>query len=153
MTRTGGSSQYHLQRLLELAGYDGEFETQQILKGTVDFLFPSLEAWQHDRRRCVVVSIKHSLCERYKQVFEELGITRGLTIYLFITETLREAKGDLTAPKIQRLNEQNIYLVVRDEIKRTRFPDANNVIAFTAFIQKELPARRVQWQALRGSKF
>ena len=44
-------------------------------------------------------------------------------------------------------------LIVRDEIKHTRFPDANNVIAFTAFIQKELPARRVQWQALKAPKF
>lgn len=146
-SRAGGSAQVHLKRLLEIVGYAGEFETQCVLNGTVDFLFPSFEAWERDRRRCVIVSVKRSLRERYKQAFEELGITRGMTIYLFITETLQEAKNDLTASKILRLNEQNIYLVVRDEIKRTYFPDANNVIAFTTFIQKELPARRAQWQA------
>lgn len=51
MTRAGESSQYHFQKLLELAGYGGEFETQQVLNGAVDFLFPSREMWEKDRQR------------------------------------------------------------------------------------------------------
>lgn len=122
MSRAGGSSQYHLKRLLELSGYSGEFETQRVLNGTVDFLFPSLEAWKVDHRRCVIVSMKRSLRERYKQVFEELGITGGITVYLLTTETYAESLNDVTKPKVKRLNQQNIYLVVRDEIKQKRFP-------------------------------
>ena len=90
------------------------------MKGKVDFLFPSHQAWKHDWRRCVIVSIKRSLRERYKQVFEELSIAQS-TVYLFVTETYEEAKKDITAPKVRGLNEQNVYLVVRDEIKNMRF--------------------------------
>lgn len=148
MSRAGGSSQYHLKRLLEIAGYSGEFETQRVLNGTVDFLFPSLEAWKLDRRRCVILSMKRSLRERYKQVFEELGITGGITVYLLVTETYDEALKDITKPKVNRLDQENIYLVVRDEIKQKRFSTESNVIGFTTFINEELPNRRTQWSSL-----
>ena len=124
-----------------------EFETQQILNGKVDFLFPSHQAWEHDRRRCVIVSIKRSLRERYKQVFEELSIAQN-TVYLFVTETCEEAKTDITTPKVRGLNQQNVYLVVRDEIKNLRFSEDVNVIGFTAFINEELPNHRARWANL-----
>lgn len=143
-SRAGGSPQYHLQHLLENAGYSNEFETQQILNGTVDFLFPSRQAWERDWRRCVIVSIKRSLRERYKQVFEELSIAQG-TVYLFATETYEEAERDITRSKVERLNEQNVYLVVRDEIKNNRFSTDVNVIGFTTFISEELPNHRARW--------
>ena len=146
-SRAGGSPQYHLQRLMENAGYADEFETQQVLNGTVDFLFPSRQAWERDWRRCVIVSIKRSLRERYKQVFEELSIAQG-TVYLFVTETYEEAKTDITESKVERLNEQNVYLVVRDEIKNTRFSKNVNVIGFTVFINGELPNHRARWTNL-----
>ena len=44
-SRAGGSSQYHLQRLMENAGYADEFETPD-LEWKVDFLFPSRQAWE-----------------------------------------------------------------------------------------------------------
>lgn len=151
-TRAGGSAQYHLQSLIERAGYAGEFETQQILNGKIDFLFPSHQAWERDRRRCVIVSIKRSLRERYKQVFEELSIAQS-TVYLFVTETYEEAERDITAPKVKGLNEQNVYLVVRDEIKNMRFAKDVNVIGFTAFISEELPNHRARWtNLLQASK-
>ena len=81
------------------------------------------------------------------EVFEELGIARG-TMYLFATETYEEAQNDITTPKVKRLNEQNIYLVVRDEIKHKRFPKDTNVIGFTAFIKEELPNHRARWASL-----
>ena len=147
MSRAGGSPQYHLRRLMENADYADEFETQQILNGTVDFLFPSRQAWERDWRRCVIVSIKRSLRERYKQVFEELSIAQG-TVYLFVTETYEEAESDITGPKVERLNEQNVYLVVRDKIKNMRFSEDVNVIGFSAFISQELPNHRARWANL-----
>jgi hypothetical protein len=33
--------------------------------------------WEKDRLRCTVLSVKRTLRERYKQVFEELSATRG----------------------------------------------------------------------------
>lgn len=148
MSRAGGSAQYHFQRLLELAGYGGEFEIQQKLNGRVDFLFPCREAWERDRRRCVIVSIKRSLRERFLEVHGDLALTGGMVVYLVVTETTREAQRDITPSKVNRLNELNIYLVVRDEIKEQRFQDAENVISFTAFINEELPARREYWRSL-----
>ena len=148
MSRAGGSSQYHLQKLFEIAGYANEFETQCVLNGTIDFVFPSIKAWKSDRRKCLLVSVKRSLRERYKQVFEELGIAKGLTVFLLVTETYGEAEKDVTESKVKKLDEQNIYLVLRDEIKNKRFVKAKNVIGFSEFIQQELPNRRSQWRSL-----
>jgi len=148
MVRAGGSSQYHLEKLFQIIGYGSEFEKQQVLNGTVDFLFPGKIAWEKDRRKCVVVSIKRTLRERYKEVFEELDTTGGLTVYLLVTETFQESTRDISEPKVDKLNEHNIYLVVRDEIKHKRFPDKVNVIGFSEFIQKELPTKRIAWQQL-----
>ena len=150
-TRAGGSAEYHLQRLMESADYAGEFETQQILNGQVDFLFPSHQAWEHNREKCVIVSIKRSLRERYKQVFEELSIAQS-TVYLCVTETYEEAKKDITKPKVKRLNEQNVYLVVRDEIKNIRFAEDINVIGFTAFISESMPNCRAAWADMLKTK-
>jgi len=152
MARAGGSSQFHLKSLLEIASYKGEFEMQQVLNGTVDFLFPSRKVWNIDKRRCVIVSIKRTLRERYKQVFEELKITGGMTIYLLVTETYFESLKDITNQKLDKLNSQNIYLVVRDEIKQRRFPNKSNVISFSSFIQDELPNKRTQWSKFYKTK-
>ena len=128
-----------------------EFETQRILDGKVDFLFPSHQAWERNRGRCIIVSIKRSLRERYKQVFEELSIAQG-PVYLFATETYEEAEKDITPAKVERLNGENVYLVVRDEIKDSRFSEDVNVIGFTAFISEALPNHRASWTDLLGTK-
>jgi len=152
MSRAGGSAQLHLDYLLRHLGYAGEFETQQVLNGKVDFLFPSRQAWELDRQRCIVVSVKRSLRERYKQVFEELGITGGLTVYLVITQTLDEAKKDLTKEKIDNIRKQNVYLVVRDVVKNNMFPKENRALSFSQFMTEELPLRRRLWQPLLGEQ-
>lgn len=53
-TRAGGSAQYHIAWILDKLGFEGEYETQEALNGTVDFLFPSLEVWRRDRRKCLL---------------------------------------------------------------------------------------------------
>lgn len=148
MGRAGGSAQIHLEYLLNQLGYDGEFETQQVLNGKVDFLFPSRKAWDKDKQRCIIVSVKRSLRERYKQVFEELGITGGLTVYLVITQPVDEARKDLTSDKVENIKKQNIYLVVRDSVKQQYFPGEQRVLGFTQFITQELPLRRQLWKPL-----
>jgi hypothetical protein len=145
-TRAGGSAQYHVEFILNQLGYQDLFECQCTLNGTVDFLFPSFAMWQTDRRRCTVLSIKRTLRERHKQVFEELLATRGLTVYLMSTQTESEARKDITAEKVQRLNEQNVYLVVRDAIKQKRFPEETSVLGFTDFFCKELPRLKKNWE-------
>jgi len=145
-TRAGGSAQYHIEFILDELGYKGLYERQRILNGTVDFLFPSFEMWQKDRRRCTILSIKRTLRERYKQVFEELSATRGLVLYLLGTQTESEAQKDITQEKVQRLNEQNVYLIVRDVIKQGRFPQEANVLGFTDFFCKELPRLKDRWK-------
>lgn len=148
MGRAGGSAQIHLEYLLKRLGYDGEFETQQVLNGKVDFLFPSRTVWSRDKQRCVIVSVKRSLRERYMQVFEELGITGGLTVYLVITQPADEARKDLTPDKLENIKRQNIYLVVRDAVKQQYFPGEQRVLGFTQFIAQELPLRRQLWRPL-----
>lgn len=147
--RAGGSAQIHLEYLLHQLGYSGEFETQQKLNGSkVDFLFPSKKAWDKDRQRCIIVSVKRSIRERYKQVFEELGITGGLTVCLVITEPTDEARKDLTPEKVANIKKQNVYLVVRDSVKQQQFSSEQRVFGFTQFITQELPLRRQLWKPL-----
>ncbi len=144
--RAGGSAQYHVEFVLNQLGYAGKYEKARKLNGTVDFLFPNLKTWEQDRRRCTILSVKRSLRERYKQVFEELAITRGLTVYLMVTETEKEAEKDITDKKVGTLNSQNIYLVVRDEIKAERFSKSANVRGFTEFFCKDLPSLSSRWE-------
>jgi hypothetical protein len=150
-TRAGGSAQYHVAFILNQLGYRGLYERQRTLNGTVDFLFPSLAMWEKDRRRCTVLSVKRTLRERYKQVFEELSATRGLTMYLMSTQTEAEAQKDITAEKVQVISQQNVYLVVRDAIKQARFASEASVLGFTDFFCKELPRLRAGWTSDAGS--
>lgn len=145
-TRAGSSAQYLVAYILDHLGYKGEYEIQRILNGTVDFLFPNYALWQKDRRRCTILSIKRTLRERYKQVYEELGISRGLTVYLMATATEEEAQRDFTLEKIDNLNAQNVYLVVRDSIKLNRFSQSPNVRGFTQFFCDDLPRLRTNWR-------
>ena len=150
-TRAGGSAQYQVEFILNKLGYQGLYERQRTLNGTVDFLFPSLAMWKKDRRRCTVLSIKRTLRERYKQVFEELSATRGLTMYLMSTQTEAEAQKDITAEKVQVISQQNVYLVVRDAIKQARFASEASVLGFTDFFCKELPRLKAGWTSDAGS--
>lgn len=145
-TRAGSSAQYHVAYILNQLGYQGEYETQRVLNGTVDFLFPSYAMWQADRRRCTILSIKRTLRERYKQIYEELDITRGLTVYLMATAPEDEAQRDITPEKIDNLNMQNVYLVVRDAIKQKRFAQSPTVRGFTEFFCVDLPRLRANWR-------
>jgi hypothetical protein len=150
-TRAGGSAQYHVAFILNQLGYQGLYERQRTLNGTVDFLFPSLAMWEKDRRRCTVLSVKRTLRERYKQVFEELSATRGLTMYLMSTQTEAEAQKDITTEKVQVISQQNVYLVVRDAIKQARFASEASVLGFTDFFCKELPRLKTGWTSDAGS--
>lgn len=144
-SRAGSSAQYHVEFILDQLGFASKYEKQCKLNGTVDFLFPNRDMWEKDRRKCTILSIKRSLRERYKQVYEELNITRGLTVYLMVTETPEEAEKDITEAKIDSLNTQNIYLVVRDEIKKNRFSGKPNVRGFTEFFCNELYKMKDRW--------
>jgi hypothetical protein len=153
-TRAGVSAQYHVEFILNQLGYQDLFERQRKLNGKVDFLFPSFAMWQTDRQRCTVLSIKRTLRERHKQVFEERLATGGLTVYLMSTQTESEAQKDITAEIVQRLKEQNVYLVVRDAIKQERFPEETSVLGFTDFFCKELPRLKTKnkWKTKRRLK-
>jgi hypothetical protein len=101
--------------------------------------------WEKDRRRCTVLSIKRTLRERYKQVFEELSATRGLTMYLMSTQPESKARKDITTKKVQVISQQNVYLVVRDAIKK-RFARKASVLGFTEFFCNELPRLKAGWE-------
>jgi hypothetical protein len=74
-------------------------------------------------------------------VFEELSATRGLTMYLMSTQTEAEAQRDITAKKVQVISQQNVYLVVRDAIKKKkRFANKASVLGFTEFFCKRVAA-------------
>ena len=107
--------------------------------------------WEKDWRRYTVLSIKRTLRERYKQVFQELSATRGQTMYLMSTQTEAEAEEDITAEMVQVISQQNLYLVVRDAIKQARFASEASVLGFTEFFCSELPRLKTGWTSDAGS--
>jgi hypothetical protein len=153
-TRAGVSAEYHVEFILNQLGFQGLFERQRKLNGKVDFLFPSFAMWQKNQRRCTVLSLKRTLRERHKQVSEERPATGGLTVYLMSTQTESEAQKDITAEIVQRLKKQNVYLVVRDAIKKKQFRKEKSVLGFTDFFCKELPRLKTKnkWKTKRRLK-
>lgn len=139
-TRAGGSFEKHVRSLFELLNYP--FDTQTILNGKVDYVIPSEKAFKLDRTRCVVISIKRTLRERWRQVVGELASTRAGKIYLLTID------NDLSQKKTKEIASHNITIVTMDELKKSKFKDTPRIIGFTEFVKTDLPVSRHLWKML-----
>jgi len=145
--RAGSSAEYQVEFILNQLGYQGLYERECKLNSEkVDFLFPSRAVWNEDKQRCAVLSVKRTLRERYKQVRAEIRAAGGAKVYLLSAQTETEAEKDLTPEKVRVIRQQNVYLVVRDAIKRAHFSRKKRVLGFTDFFCKELPRLRAGWE-------
>lgn len=139
-SRAGGSFENHVRYLFELLGYP--FDTQTILDGKVDYLIPSESAFRRNRSACVVISIKRTLRERWRQVVGELASINAGRIYLLT------ADEDISQNKVDEMKGHNVNLVIWDEYKKKSFKDSYNVLGFNQFISEDLPSSRKLWERL-----
>ncbi|GAB4306522.1 MAG: hypothetical protein Kow0090_21680 [Myxococcota bacterium] len=137
-TRAGRSFENHLKFLFEKLGYPYDKQTE--LNGTVDYLIPSEEVFRKNRTVCVLISVKRTLRERWRQVVSELKSTEAGKIYLLT------ADKDIALEKIKEMRKHNINLVVWDKVKNTKFDNEATVIGFSEFVQTDLPASRKMWE-------
>ncbi|MEA3369190.1 MAG: type II restriction endonuclease [Candidatus Ratteibacteria bacterium] len=140
MSRAGGSFENHVRYLFESLKYP--FNTQTMLNGKVDYVIPSEKAFRKNRTACVVISIKRTLRERWKQVVGELVSTNAGRIYIMTADT------NISPSKIDEMKKHNVNLVVWDELKRKQFGKYYNVTGFSQFMKIDLPSSRKMWEQL-----
>jgi hypothetical protein len=140
VSRAGGSFQNHVKYLFEKLKYP--FDTQTILDGKVDYVIPSEKAFRKNRTACVVISVKRTLRERWKQVVGELASTNAGKIYMMT------ADEKISHSKIQEMKKHNINLVIWDDLKKQKFKRYYNVIGFSQFIKIDLPSSKKMWKHL-----
>jgi len=137
-TRAGGSFERHLKFLFSHLNYP--YNTQTQLNGRVDYLFPSEKVFKKSRTACLIISVKRTLRERWRQVVGELASINAGKIYIVTQEK------NISIPKIQEMDKHNINLVVFDEEKEKNFADKYNVIGFTELISVHLPTQKKYWE-------
>ncbi len=139
-TRAGGSFERHVSFLFKLLGYP--FETQKILNGKVDYVIPSIAAFKKNRTSCVVMSVKRTLRERWRQVVGELASINAGKIYILT------ADEKISNEKVKEMADQNVNLVVWDGYKKKKFSKHHNVLSFTELVKIHLPSSKKLWKNL-----
>ncbi len=113
------------------------FETKGLGK-KVDGILPGMDAYDTNRSKCLVVTMKTTLRERWQEVVEELNRTNIPSIHLL---TLDEG---ISSNLLELMSEHNITLVTYQDIKDrfdTRF---TNIISFETLFNTEIP-HSIDW--------
>jgi hypothetical protein len=105
-----GGKDFELQVQLLLSHAQIPFKAQT-RRERVDLVLPDEQLWQMDRARAVLISLKRTLRERWRQVADELYALRCPNTYLLTAEE------HLAAATVREIFQRNIYLVVWDEVK------------------------------------
>ena len=139
-SRAGGSFQYQIENLFNLAGFP--FSKQTRLNGPVDFLLPSEDYYLRYRHDAIILSVKRTLRERWQQAIAELQAARVGRIYLATAET---DKNKVRERDLDRMDNLNVTLIVFDTIKSEKFPDRNTVIGYSEFINTNILSAERLW--------
>ncbi|MBO3700196.1 type II restriction endonuclease [Roseivirga sp. E12] len=104
----------------------------------VDGVIPSRQAYEQNRSKCLIITMKTTLRERWQEVVEELNRTNIPHIYLL---TLDEG---LTEGVLIQMKSQNITVVTYHWIK-TKYENYDNVIDFDTLFKDEIPHTLNYW--------
>lgn len=111
---------------------------QKGLGKIVDGIIPNIESYEKTRQKCIIVTMKTTLRERWQEVVEELNRTNVPSIYLLTLD--KEIKINL----LNTLKNHNITLVVYEDIKE-KFFQQENIISFDRFFYNEIPHSLKWW--------
>jgi len=114
------------------------YKTNNIGK-MVDGIIPSQQAFHQNRSQCVFITMKTSLRERWQEVAEEQKRTNIPTVYLLTLD------DGLSEANLQRVNHQNINLIV-PEVEKRRLASADNVTSFEKFFNQTIPNYLRFWE-------
>ena len=137
MTRGGKDFELQIEGLLDLAQIPYH---KQEKEHHTDLILPNLETHEQNKTISIVVSVKRTLRERWQEVAEELYTLRSPNVFLFT------ADEKITDNHISRICDQhNIYLVVWDEVKATKFAQKPLVLGYTEWATKRLAVLQQNW--------
>lgn len=136
-TRTGRTFETIHNSLFEALGYP--FDHRPAIKGTPDFLLPSVSHYKKNPIDCIIFTAKRTLRERGRQIVTER--TRGLGFYLATIDK------KISSNQLTEMLQHRIYLVCPKAIKDDKYSDANNVISFAQFFRDHLDPAMTRWKA------
>jgi len=137
--KTRGGKDFELQfgKLLEYAAIPYQKVSQQT---RTDFMVPSDEVFNTNPNIALVLSLKRTLRERWREVAEELFNLRSPNVYL-LTADERITRGHVD----QICGQYRIRLVVWDEIKVNTFQDDPLVIGYSDMANDVFPTFEQRW--------
>lgn len=147
-SRAGQTFEQIIEKILEILEYPydnqsdlgNSFYRDNHLGKMVDVIIPSKEEYEAKRSRCMMITAKTTLRERWQEVIEELQRTGLPHIYLLTLDS------SLTSSVVTTLKQYNVTLVVYDEVKSSKFSKNENVQGFQSFFLKEIPHYLSYWK-------
>lgn len=134
----------HLMTRLEIP-YDSQSHLGQRtfsdkgLGKKVDGVVPSMAAFNENRSRCIIATMKTTIRERWQEVVEELNRTNIPSIHLLTLDT------GITENTLTLMKNHNITLVTYKWVKEC-FPTFTNIMDFETFFGSEIPHTLAWWQ-------
>lgn len=111
---------------------------QKGLGKMVDGILPGMNAYDVNRAKCLVVTMKTTLRERWQEVVEELNRTNVPSIHLLTLD------NGISANLLNLMRNHNITLVTYKDVK-DRFDNTfTNIISFETFFNTEIP-HSIDW--------
>lgn len=138
-SRAGAALEHVVEVMFRAAGVP--FESARLLNGKPDFILPSKEHYDRNPTDCLIVTVKQTLRERWRQVTTEGH--RARKVYL-ITIDAAVKTADLS-----EMNLSGITLVVPAALKKNRYDASDNVISFEYFFEHFLRPGMRRWAARR----
>jgi|AntRauTorcE11897_2_1112592.scaffolds.fasta_scaffold36107_1 hypothetical protein len=111
---------------------------QKGLGKMVDGILPGMAAYDTNRSKCLVVTMKTTLRERWQEVVEELNRTNVPSIHLL---TLDEG---VNTNLLNLMRNHNITLVTYHDIKESFDSVYTNIVSFETFFNTEIP-HNIEW--------
>lgn len=133
-TRGGQDFELQIEGLLKLSQVPYE---RQVTENRTDFIVPSIQVYERNRNEALVLSAKRTLRERWREVAEELFNLRSPNVYLLT------ADEDVSYGHVEGICKRyNIWLVVWDNLKQSKFADEPLVLGYTGWARERiLPLR------------
>lgn len=108
------------------------------LSKMVDGILPNAESYDKNRQRCLVITMKTTLRERWQEVVEELHRTNIPSIHLLTLD------NEITSNLLDTIKNHNITLVVYKHVQ-AKHPKHSNIISFESFFNEEIPHTLKWW--------
>ncbi len=134
-TRSGGSFEKQLDNLFSYL-FKGRYETQKIINGRADFIFPSVAAYKLQRGKTIIISLSRTLRERWRKAGGEMTPPYPQR---FIA-TLEDNEKKISKDKVREMRNQGVSLVVYDRIKNSKkFKTDPTVYSYSQLVRQEIP--------------